>query len=103
MTIPGTDMARWLCLDCRYIGVEADFDRHKDPKSAAHWTVCPRCRTADNIRLVCDEPGCTRESSCGFPTDDGGYRHTCFEHSGMSPFTRLGRDYKYSPEINSGE
>ena len=27
----------------------------------------------------CDEPGCTREGTCGFPVDDG-YRRTCFEH-----------------------
>ena len=102
MTIPRTDMVRWLCLDCRYIGVEKDFDRFKDPENAAHWTICPRCRTADNITTVCDEPGCKRESTCGFPTDSG-YRRTCHAHSGMSPFTRLGRDYKYSPENISGD
>lgn len=28
----------------------------------------------------CDEPGCTREGGCGWPTD-GGYRRTCYEHS----------------------
>ena len=30
---------------------------------------------------LCDEPGCYEETSCGFPTDDGGYRRTCTEHS----------------------
>jgi len=34
----------------------------------------------------CDEPGCTREASCGWPvsgvTGDGsaGYRRTCYDH-----------------------
>ena len=27
----------------------------------------------------CDEPGCTREGTCGWPTD-GGYRRTCYKH-----------------------
>lgn len=30
---------------------------------------------------LCDESGCFVESSCGFPTDDGKYRRTCFNHS----------------------
>ena len=28
----------------------------------------------------CDEPGCYEVTSCGWPTEDGGYRHTCYEH-----------------------
>jgi len=30
---------------------------------------------------LCDEPGCYEVTSCGFPTDDGGYRRTCYDHS----------------------
>jgi hypothetical protein len=30
---------------------------------------------------LCDEPGCYKETSCGFPTDDGSYRRTCYDHS----------------------
>lgn len=29
----------------------------------------------------CDEPGCAKEGTCGFPVK-GGYRNTCFEHQG---------------------
>lgn len=29
----------------------------------------------------CDEPGCFRAVTCGFPTEDGSYRSTCSEHS----------------------
>lgn len=35
---------------------------------------------ADTLARQCDEPGCTREVSCGFQTPSG-YRRTCFEHS----------------------
>jgi hypothetical protein len=28
----------------------------------------------------CDEPGCSKRTSCGFPTPNG-YRRTCGEHS----------------------
>lgn len=27
----------------------------------------------------CDEPGCTKEASCGWPTE-GEYRRTCHDH-----------------------
>lgn len=30
---------------------------------------------------LCDEPGCFVEVSAGFPTEDGGYRRTCYNHS----------------------
>lgn len=33
-----------------------------------------------NLLRLCDEPGCFREVSSGFPTDNG-YRWTCHEHS----------------------
>jgi hypothetical protein len=29
---------------------------------------------------LCDEPGCYNETSCGWPTPDGGYRTTCSKH-----------------------
>jgi hypothetical protein len=29
--------------------------------------------------LVCDEPGCDRDASGGWPSPNG-YRHTCHEH-----------------------
>jgi hypothetical protein len=32
------------------------------------------------VSRQCDEPGCTKESSCGFPVE-GGYRRTCYDHS----------------------
>lgn len=33
-----------------------------------------------NLLNLCDEPDCFKDSSCGFPTDEG-YRRTCYDHS----------------------
>ena len=72
---------KWLCLECRFIGSTDDFEQVKDPGSDDIWSVCPKCRTPEQVVAACDEPGCTKESTCGFLTDTGGYRRTCFEHS----------------------
>ena len=32
---------------------------------------------------VCDEPGCFKPFSCGWPSDDG-YRNTCYDHSNFA-------------------
>jgi hypothetical protein len=34
----------------------------------------------DTTPSICDEPGCLEYVSCGWPTDDGGYRQTCSTH-----------------------
>ena len=33
----------------------------------------------DVIGVICDEPDCIKESSCGWPNENG-YRNTCHEH-----------------------
>jgi hypothetical protein len=33
---------------------------------------------------ICDEPGCFNIANCGWPTSDGGYRRTCYEHSNFN-------------------
>ena len=71
---------KWICLECRFIGPTAEFDKMKDPCGDDVWMVCPKCRTPQ-ITSACDEPGCTKEGGCGFPTDTGDYRRTCYEHS----------------------
>lgn len=65
-----------------------------DPIAAAlaAWHLLPsdpqRTRMSDAIQAYedalvlcrqCDEPGCEREASCGWPVPDG-YRRTCGEH-----------------------
>ena len=38
------------------------------------------------ISRRCDEPGCTAEATCGFPTNEGGYRRTCGKHVSPGAF-----------------
>jgi len=41
---------------------------------------CPEWHTETcEFQVRCDEPGCKRETTCGFPTESG-YRQTCSEH-----------------------
>lgn len=77
-----TLMSRWVCTECEYIGALSTFDTVRDPKDENNWwTICPNCRAADQITDVCDEPGCERRATCGWPGKNGGYRRTCFDHS----------------------
>ena len=71
---------KWICTECAFIGAIDEFDKVKDPHGSDIWTVCPKCRTPERVTMACDEPGCNKESSCGFPTP-AGYRRTCFNHS----------------------
>lgn len=32
------------------------------------------------VLSMCDEPECFNQVSCGWPTEDGGYRNTCSHH-----------------------
>jgi hypothetical protein len=77
---------KWICLHCRFIGAFDAFEQVEDPGELGNWwTVCPSCRTPEQVTSACDEPGCNREGSCGFPTPEGGYRRTCFDHSIFKP------------------
>jgi hypothetical protein len=80
---------KWICTECRFIGGIDAFDRVEDPGEDGNmWTVCPSCRAPEHVTSACDEPGCTKEGDCGFPTPDGSYRRTCFEHSIFSATLR---------------
>ena len=69
------------CDECGWTGTQDDICVVSDPKegSEAKWSICPQCRSAEQFTNMCDEPGCSREASCGFPSVSG-YRRTCFEH-----------------------
>lgn len=41
---------------------------------------CPECRSIDCFAMVCDEPGCKEEATCGTPCKEHRYRHTCGRH-----------------------
>ena len=77
----GVRPLRWLCQSCDWIGNDAELLRAPNPFDA-ETTICgcPKCKAVDDIINACDEPGCTREASRGFPTQHG-YRRTCGRHA----------------------
>ena len=73
------EIEKWICLECRAIIPHKELVEGFDPWGDRLY-FCPECHSND-ITSACDEPGCKEEGSCGFPTEDKGYRRTCFEHS----------------------
>ncbi len=73
---------RYVCEECSSITDEPDLLRAPNPFDASDELIgCPHCRQVNGFALVCDFPGCQRESSSGEPTPEGGYVHRCHEHS----------------------
>ena len=59
-----------------------------DPRPDPDTDPCPHCEPRHEWPCPtiprCDEPGCLREATCGWPTltnPNGGYRRTCWGHS----------------------
>lgn len=77
---------RWRCRACNARLHTEELLHAPSPFDAADiLTGCPRCKRCDDgFSEMCDEPGCDTDASCGWPTDDGGYRRTCFEHSSFA-------------------
>jgi len=72
----------WQCKECSAQVLEADMLAAPSPFDSAYtlW-ACPKCKQCDEgFFQICDEPGCNQEATCGWPTNDGGYRRTCSEH-----------------------
>jgi len=66
---------------CGWLGDSNTLLRAPNPfEPDEELTACPQCKGFD-VSAACDEPVCTRAGGCGWPTKDGGYRHTCWEHS----------------------
>lgn len=91
---PDTARKHWRCKNCATVTLGAKllvaanpFDRQQT------LTGCPHCKQCDDgFDLLCDEPGCFEDASCGWPTghsDDAwrGYRNTCGAH-GQAAFGR---------------
>jgi hypothetical protein len=69
-----------MCRSCGWIGDDAELLRAPSPFDVADTICgCPQCKAVNDVVNACDEPGCAREATCGFP-DPGGYRRTCVEH-----------------------
>jgi rubredoxin len=91
---------RWRCEDCGWIGIDAEIDRVKDPKSETLWNICPACRSAESFENLCDEPGCNRIAGSGWPSPLG-YRRTCFDHSEIG-VARRNASEKPAPQAIGG-
>lgn len=73
-------MKKWKCGNCDEISLESDLLEAVNPFDETRKIHgCPICKDVGDFREICDEPGCERESYCGFPTPDG-YRRTCGDH-----------------------
>lgn len=73
---------RWRCHDCGAITPDAELLHAPSPFDPDdELTACPRCRGVAQFDLLCDEPGCDKVGSCGWPTPHGGYRRTCYQHA----------------------
>jgi hypothetical protein len=51
---------------------------------------CPKCKAVDAFALVCDEPDCPQDATCGFPVKEGygGYRNTCYYHMKLAELAK---------------
>lgn len=75
------DQNTWRCLSCSADIHEGRFLRAPNPfEPETELIGCPECKALDGFTIVCSEPGCKKEASCGWPSRQG-YRHTCFDHS----------------------
>jgi len=73
-------MERWRCGACDSIVEKADLLKAVNPfQSDLYIYGCPDCKDVQGFTLICDEPGCTNDATCGFPVPDG-YRTTCGDH-----------------------
>jgi ssDNA-binding Zn-finger/Zn-ribbon topoisomerase 1 len=78
-----SDNKKWQCTECRVISIQSDLLEAKNPfDEEMVISGCPICKTVESFTEICDEPGCTRDASCGFPTLTG-YRRTCGDHMRM--------------------
>ncbi len=77
-----TEEKRWRCEACEAISIESALLTAPNPFDADQTiTGCPACKAIEGFAVLCDEPGCDRPVTCGFPLIRGGYRNTCSNHA----------------------
>ena len=69
-----------LCDDGLTISNEFDISQMDDIKKIVAENKYDALKKTIGM---CDEPGCYKDASSGWPTKDGGYRTTCGEHYRM--------------------
>lgn len=70
---------KWKCTACGWSGTELLSAPHPF-LSEVTIDGCPGCREIGEIVRLCDEPGCLRPSSGGYPDEHGVYRIVCSLH-----------------------
>jgi hypothetical protein len=77
----------WGCENCKWIGPASALLTAPSPFDPSDTIVgCPQCKSVNEFRELCDEPGCQRTATSGWPSITQGYRRTCHVHS------RIGKD-----------
>jgi len=70
---------KYICMECKWQGTDAEIDYLKDPKSKLMWQICRKCRSPDRLSRACDEPDCWSEATRG-TMQASLYRQTCALH-----------------------
>lgn len=82
------------CNECAWSGPESEILRAPNPfQPEDSISGCPKCGCVGDFTNLCDEPGCTDEAGCGFPTESG-YRRTCGKHWAASEAGQLPTEIK---------
>lgn len=69
-----------LCKSCDWQGLVSELLTAQNPFDPGETiSGCPKCKAIDDAIVACDEPGCWREATCGWPSESG-YRWTCGKH-----------------------
>ena len=73
-------MKKWKCSECDTVTDEDGILTANNPFVAKDIIQgCPNCFSVNTMKIVCDEYGCEKLATCGYPTDEG-YRNSCGEH-----------------------
>ena len=73
-------MSQYRCKECRSILHTREILVNKNPfDEDEDIEGCPMCSSINCFEIICDEAGCTKVSTHGWPSGNR-YRHTCYEH-----------------------
>jgi hypothetical protein len=73
-------MNRYICEACNWVGNESELLTAQNPFDIdSEIAGCPACKSINTLIRACDEPGCNRTATCGWPSPSG-YRATCAQH-----------------------
>ena len=79
------EKGKMKCLNCGHKFHELDQLKAPNPFDEDEFIyACPKCKDMEEIVMVCDEPGCDKEATCGTPSPPSQagwtYRNVCGNH-----------------------